>query len=1010
MLSFLAKCWRQLNAPRLTEAPPLAAKDDQAEFDADWYLTAYPDVAHAGVDPWQHYQLHGKAEGRLPCQNRVLAWDHALWRGASAVILPRLTGLLEASDTNSAERLAARWALARWYAWQMQWERVVTYLLPQNDPDSVFINVDHPRMALLAIDALCRLKLAGKSCPVVLPQLVQALKQRFPDHADTYLAEANGLLAQKGSDDTRLKVINQLFAAHGLSTVKQHDSSMPLALDNLALAEDDSPLATRDTSLKTPSLPHISVIVPLYNAQSTIDVALNSLFQQRDVRLEVIVVDDASEDASVEQVKKLQDEAPSHVQLVLICHDRNQGAYAARNSGLDVASADFITTHDSDDWSHPQKLALQCQALLDSPELKACLSHWVRVTPELVFHRWRLDDYGWIYPNMSSLMFRRETFQALGYWDEVNVNADTELRLRVEAIYGKDSVGEVVAGVPLSFGLADERSLSQHTNSHLVSQFAGTRFRYIELAKRWHQAAENTAQLYMPRAPKQRPFAAPQALLRNNTVANGMLGEVERLGGFEQVSESGMLDAGWYLTRYIDLQQIPTEPLIHYWESGAHEGRDPGPDFSTSGYLRRYPDVVASGVNPLAHFLIEGELSGYHALPVWEGDRAFEGQPTVMLCAHQAGTTLFGAERSFIDVLDAMVALHWNVVVTLPEANNLTYEQALLERCRALAVLPYGWWQRGKEPVEATVVHFSALIERFHVKALHGNTVVLHEPFVAAARAGVPSLMHVRELPEHDEGLCALLGAMPEEVVAHVHNQADILVVNSRCVASAFAYPSNKPLQIVPNTIDMPSLMALPAVQFSPGERVAGTREGGARVGMLSSNVAKKGIDDLVQMASHLQSLAPFAEVVLFGARTPAIEALLNRQACGKAPANITFAGYVERPEEALAQLDIVVNLSRFQESFGRTVLEAMAAGRPVVAYNWGALNELVLEGETGFLVPFGQPLAAAQQVAKLAVSPAYCRRLGQAAQRRAETHFSATELRAALAKAYQLTRLPEFS
>jgi hypothetical protein len=58
-------------------------------------------------------------------------------------------------------------------------------------------------------------------------------------------------------------------------------------------------------------------------------------------------------------------------------------------------------------------------------------------------------------------------------------------------------------------------------------------------------------------------------------------------------------------------------------------------------------------------------------------------------------------------------------------------------------------------------------------------------------------------------------------------------------------------------------------------------------------------------------------------------------------PGNIELSGYAPFPSEALARADIVLNLSNFEETFGRTVLEAMAAGRPVVAYNWGALPEL---------------------------------------------------------------------
>ncbi|MDQ7727293.1 glycosyltransferase [Halomonas sp. SpR8] len=1018
MLSFLANCWRQFFSSPVEVAPPLPDTATKAEFDAEWYLAAYPDVAQAGVDPWEHYQRHGAEEGRLPRRNRALAWDHALWRGAHAVMLPRLHALLDDAAASADEQRDARWALARWFAWQQQWEKIATCLLPQSDPRSVLTRVEHPRMALLAVEALCRLQLEGKlpgTFSSALPTLLDMLKQRFPDQADTYLADANSLLVKQASDKPRLEVLNHLFTTHGLSPIAQQNTAAPLALDNLTLHPSqltihpspftihNSPLTIHPSPLTTHPSPLISVIVPLHNAEHTIGTALRSLFEQQSVRLEIIVVDDASEDSGAEEVAKWQEKAPEHVALMVIQHATNQGAYAARNTGLVAATGDFITTHDSDDWSHPQKLVTQWQALEANPAAKACLSHWVRVTPELLFHRWRLDDDGWVYPNISSLMLRREVIDTLGFWDEVSINADTEYRERVEAVFGIGGMIIALPGVPLAFGRADEGSLSQHSRSHLATQFAGLRYRYMQSARRWHASAKSAQQLYMPQYPEQRLFVAPPVMLRGTGSAQARFTEVD------EVSESSLFEAGWYLERYIDLQQARVEPLEHFYTAGVVERRDPGPHFSLSGYCRRYPEVVGSGQHPLAHYMMQGHAEGLEALPIWQGEREFSNRPTIMLCAHQAGASLFGAERSLLDVLDAMGELQWNVIVTLPEANNVAYEQALLTRCKALAVLPYGWWQVGRAPVSATVGYFRNLIQRYSVKAVHGNTIVLDEPYVAAKLEGVATLTHVRELPAHDEALCSLLGAAPEQIVAHVHQHADVIMANSHCVARAFernAIGDNRSpsLCVVPNTIEMAPLLTLPEVAFD-----APHREGVIRVGMLSSNIAKKGLTDVEAMAVHLQTLAPNVDVALFGTHTTAIEALLRRQAQGNAPANITFAGYVGQPAEALGQLDIVVNLSRFQESFGRTVLEAMAAARPVVAYDWGALNELVVEGETGFLVPFSDPLAAAQRVAKLANAPGQCRELGQAGRKRAQICFNAVKLRDALVDAYRLTRVSEF-
>lgn len=76
--------------------------------------------------------------------------------------------------------------------------------------------------------------------------------------------------------------------------------------------------------------------------------------------------------------------------------------------------------------------------------------------------------------------------------------------------------------------------------------------------------------------------------------------------------------------------------------------------------------------------------------------------------------------------------------------------------------------------------------------------------------------------------------------------------------------------------------------------------------------------------------------------------------------AMVETPGYVEQPGEALAELDVILNLSHFQESFGRSVLEAMAAGRPVLCYAWGALPELVTKN-TGCTVEFKDTETLAQ-------------------------------------------------
>lgn len=114
-----------------------------------------------------------------------------------------------------------------------------------------------------------------------------------------------------------------------------------------------------------PHVPLISVLLPVYNAEETLEGAARSLLRQTFQSFEVIAVDDGSCDASPAILRRLRDE-DARIRPVFRPHE---GLIAALNTGLRYVRGDWIARMDADDCSHPQRFQRQYQVLTEHPEV-----------------------------------------------------------------------------------------------------------------------------------------------------------------------------------------------------------------------------------------------------------------------------------------------------------------------------------------------------------------------------------------------------------------------------------------------------------------------------------------------------------------------------------------------------------------------------------------------------------------------------------------------------------------
>ena len=197
-------------------------------------------------------------------------------------------------------------------------------------------------------------------------------------------------------------------------------------------------------------------------------------------------------------------------------------------------------------------------------------------------------------------------------------------------------------------------------------------------------------------------------------------------------------------------------------------------------------------------------------------------------------------------------------------------------------------------------------------------------------------------------------------------------------------YPAEK-INIIHNGMN-PSL-------FDPTDdrgpvRVFGISDDEPVVGIIAAMRPEKDHALFLEAAAHLLAELPAAKFLVIGdgTRRPALEQ--RARDLGIAD-RVVFTGSRSDVADLLRALDVFVLCSYSVECFPMALLEAMAAGRPAVCTAVGGIPEMIVEGETGCLVPPRDARALADKISVLLRNPTLRRRMGNAARLRVERDFS---------------------
>lgn len=189
--------------------------------------------------------------------------------------------------------------------------------------------------------------------------------------------------------------------------------------------------ALTDAKGKPQPLPLVSVVMTSFNAEDTIQEAVESMLNQDYANLEVLVCDDHSSDGTWDILSAM---ARRCKPLRVMRLNGNYGTYLAKNTAARWAQGEVVLFQDSDDISHPARVRIQVGPLLADPQLMATRTKYLRFreTDGSIIPVGGLSSkYGLI-----TLAVRRRAFKEIGYFDAVRRAGDDEWVQRLQHVYG----------------------------------------------------------------------------------------------------------------------------------------------------------------------------------------------------------------------------------------------------------------------------------------------------------------------------------------------------------------------------------------------------------------------------------------------------------------------------------------------------------------------------------------------------------------------------------------------
>jgi len=378
---------------------------------------------------------------------------------------------------------------------------------------------------------------------------------------------------------------------------------------------------------------------------------------------------------------------------------------------------------------------------------------------------------------------------------------------------------------------------------------------------------------------------------------------------------------------------------------------------------------------------------------------------TLVFVSHSA--ELNGAELMLFELIKHLDSRKFQKVLVVPRHGRFFHRA--VELGIQTRVIPQKWWvtssaQQWRQPLNwalnlAGLIQLASFLKSKSPRVVISNSSVALGGALAARLNKLPHIWIVHELLDHPQAVVKFIGGnkLLASIIGHCSN---LVIANSRVTARPFQ--PFYPVEIIYNGVDLGEvqkkiyrLMAIENQQEGSLDQGVGLKESNflltrkivkSRIrqqwpltcedqllGVVGKFKREKGQDMALRALAILKDVFPKLKLIFIGDPSEAkyfrlIKNLVTQLDLGK---RVLFQGYIDELYSFLPALDILVVPSR-QESFSRVVVEAMAVGVPVVAFNQGGIPEIIEDGRNGFLAQAFSPRSLAEKVALILNNPEY--------------------------------------